>query len=81
MTGFHGQVLGHLVRRGVQATTNHLEQQQYQDQVEDQVEAWENSGLAEPPTWGLYLIGGTIVLAVLMLCSVSQPNSFRGSYS
>ncbi len=77
MTGFHGQVLGHLVRRGVQATTNQWEQQQYKDQVE----AWDNSGLAEPPTWGLYLIGGTIVLAVLMLCSVSRPNSSRGSYS
>lgn len=66
MTGIHGQVLGHLVRRGVQATTDHLQQKQFQDQVK----GWETSGLAEPPTWGIYLIGATVVLAVLMLSSV-----------
>ncbi|TKA76846.1 hypothetical protein B0A49_03396 [Cryomyces minteri] len=65
MSGIQGQLLGHLVRRGVEATTSHLSQSSNSNPAE----AWEDLHY-QMPSRGISLMWLTIVSSLFLLASI-----------
>lgn len=74
MSGIHGQAIGHLVRRGIQAATNPNEQRIQQLQVLAQ--KYEEAGPAmEVKPWEVLPVVITGIVFMLLLASVCIPTA------
>lgn len=72
MSGVHGHVLGHLVRRGVDAAQAHFQvSPETMAKLQHDAELYEKTG-AEMHDWEMLPVLATAVLTILILASVRR---------